>query len=64
MAVLAFYMLMVGLSPSVVRACVMQAFVLAAPLFKRDSDGLTSLGAALLVILLGNPLPPEASACS
>lgn len=44
-----------GLSPSVVRACVMQAFVLAAPLFKRDSDGLTSLGAALLVILLGNP---------
>ena len=55
MAVLAFYMLMVGLSPSVVRACVMQAFVLAAPLFKRDSDGLTSLGAALLVILLGNP---------
>ena len=55
MAVLAFYMLMVGLSPSVVRACVMQAFVLAAPLFKRDSDGLTSLGAALLAILLGNP---------
>lgn len=55
MAVLALYMLMVGLSPSVVRACVMQAFVLAAPLFKRDSDGLTSLGAALLVILLGNP---------
>ena len=55
MAVLAFYMLVVGLSPSVVRACIMQAFVLAAPLFKRDSDGLTSLGAALLVILLANP---------
>ena len=55
MAVLAFYMLVVGLSPSVVRACIMQTFVLAAPLFKRDSDGLTSLGAALLVILLANP---------
>lgn len=52
---LLFYMVMVGLSPSVVRACIMQAFVLAAPLFKRDSDGLTSLGAALLVILLANP---------
>lgn len=54
-AVLLFYMVLVGLSPSVVRACVMQIFLLVAPLFKRNSDSLTSLGAALLVLLLANP---------
>lgn len=53
--VMVFYMGMVGLTPSVVRACIMQLFLLAAPLFRRDSDPLTSLGAALLVILLANP---------
>ena len=53
--VMLFYMCMVGLTPSVVRACIMQVFLLAAPLFRRDSDPLTSLGAALLVILLANP---------
>ncbi len=53
--VLLFYMVMVGLTPSVVRACIMQIFWLIAPLFRRESDGLTSLGAALLVILLCNP---------
>ena len=52
MAVLLFYMVMVGLTPSVVRACIMQIFLLAAPLLRRESDGLTSLSAALLVILL------------
>lgn len=54
-AVLLFYMCMVGLTPSVVRACIMQIFLLTAPLFKRESDPLTSLAAALLVILLVNP---------
>lgn len=53
--VLLFYMTMVGLTPSVVRACIMQSFLLLAPLFKRDSDPITALGAALLVILLANP---------
>ena len=53
--VLVFYMVMVGLSPSVVRACIMQIFLLIAPLFRRGSDPLTSLAAALLVILLANP---------
>lgn len=53
--VLLFYMTMVGLTPSVVRACIMQSFLLLAPLFKRDSDPITALGAALLVILLVNP---------
>ncbi len=53
--VLVFYMCMVGMTPSVVRACVMQGFLLLAPLFRRDGDPLTSLGAALLAILLPNP---------
>lgn len=52
---LLFYMVMVGMSPSVVRACIMQIFLLIAPLFRRGSDLLTSLAAALLVILLYNP---------
>lgn len=53
--VLLVYMMMVGATPSVVRACVMVGFVQAAPLFDRESDTPTSLGAAALVILLGNP---------
>ena len=51
-AVLTVYMLMVGLTPSVVRACIMQFFLLLAPLFLRDADPPTSLASALLVILL------------
>ena len=54
-AALVFYMLLTGLSPSVARACVMQLFLLSAPLFRRGSDPLTSLAAALTVILLVNP---------
>ena len=54
-AVLVFYMLLTGLSPSVARACVMQLFLLSAPLFRRGSDPLTSLAAALTVILLVDP---------
>ncbi len=53
--VLLFYMCMVGLTPSVARACIMQTFLLLAPLFKRDSDGLTAISTALLLILLCNP---------
>ena len=54
-AVLTVYMLMVGLTPSVVRACIMQFFLLLAPLFLRDAAPPTSLASALLVILLWNP---------
>ena len=54
-AVLVFYMFMVGLTPSVVRACIMQFFLLLAPLCLRDADPITSLAAALLLILLVNP---------
>lgn len=55
MVLLAFYALLTGGSPSVVRACVMLSFLLAAPLFRRSSDGPTALTAALLLILLKNP---------
>ena len=55
MASLTFYALMAGLSPSIVRSAIMLSFVLLAPLCRRDSDGPTSLSAALLLILLANP---------
>ena len=53
--VLAFYGVLTGGSPSVVRAGVMLGMLLAAPLFGRDGDGPTSLAAALMLILLKNP---------
>ena len=57
--VLLFYMLMVGMTPSVVRACIMQIFLQLAPLFRRDGDSLTSLSAALLAILLCSPMAAQ-----
>lgn len=53
--VLLFYMLMVGCTPSVVRASIMVGMYLFAPLVGRESDAPTSLGAALFVILLIDP---------
>lgn len=52
---LLFYALVTGASPSVLRACVMLSLLAAAPLFRRESDGPTSLAAALFLILLTNP---------
>lgn len=52
---LAFYVILTGASPSVLRACVMMTFMLIAPVFRRESDGPTSLFAALMLILLVNP---------
>lgn len=43
--VLLFYMLMVGMTPSVVRACIMQIFLQLAPLFRRDARDSAPLGA-------------------
>ena len=54
--VVLLYMLLVGASASVVRACIMMLFVLAGPLLGRESDPLTSLSAALLALLIANPL--------
>lgn len=53
--VILIFMAMVGNTPSVVRAGIMQIFLLAAPLFKRESDPVTSLAAALMMLLLINP---------
>jgi competence protein ComEC len=53
--VIFFFVAFVGFSPSVTRAGLMQLFVLLAPLVRRESDPLTSLSAALLILLLINP---------
>lgn len=52
---LVFYALLTGCGPSVLRACVMLSLLVAAPLFRRESDGPTALTAALMLILLANP---------
>ncbi|MBE6908268.1 MAG: DNA internalization-related competence protein ComEC/Rec2 [Ruminococcaceae bacterium] len=53
--VLLVYALAVGLTPSVVRACIMLILTLLAPLFGRESDPPTSLSFALFLILAVNP---------
>lgn len=52
---LLLYMLTVGATPSVVRACIMVGLSLFAPLLKREGDTPTALAAAALVILLLDP---------
>lgn len=52
---LILFALVAGLRPSVVRAVVMQSFLLLAPVLRREADGPTSLSAALLLLLLQNP---------
>lgn len=54
--VMVLFVFMAGCRASVIRAAVMQSFFLLAPLFERESDGATSLSAALLVLLLENPM--------
>ena len=49
------FVLVTGASPSAVRAAIMQSLLLAASLFRRENDPLTSLSAALAALLLGNP---------
>lgn len=49
------FMAMVGFTPSVVRAGIMQALLLAAPVLRRENDAPTSLSAALLLLLIINP---------
>ena len=49
------YMLMTGAEPSVQRAVIMQLFVIAAPIFYREYDAVTSISAALALILAINP---------
>ena len=44
-----------GMTPSAVRAAFMQTMLLLAPLFNRENDPITSLSAALAVLLIINP---------
>lgn len=44
-----------GANPAMVRACVMQCLILLAPVFQREEDAPTSLGAAALLLILQNP---------
>ena len=52
---LLFYALMAGGTPSAFRAVIMQAAFLAGPVLGREADPPSSLGLALLVLLLQNP---------
>ena len=53
--ILILFMAIVGFTPSVVRAGIMQIFVLMAPVLGREQDTMTSLSAALLLLLVVNP---------
>jgi len=53
--VILFFMAMVGNTPSVVRAGIMQIMLLAAPVFKREADSVTDLAFALAILLAVNP---------
>ena len=53
--ILLLFMAMTGFTPAVTRAGIMQIFLIVAPMLKRERDSITSLFAALLVILIGNP---------
>jgi len=53
--VLIFFMAMTGFTPAVSRAGIMQIFLICAPVFRRDSDSITSLSLALFVLLAVNP---------
>ena len=50
------FALTAGWRASVVRAAVMQTLYLLAPIFRRESDGPTCLGAAALLLLIPNPM--------
>lgn len=52
---LVFYALMAGGTPSAFRAVIMQCALLAAPIARREEDGPSALGLALLVLLVQNP---------
>ena len=56
MALAVFFAAMVGFTPSVTRAAIMQCLLLGAVLLRREYDPPTSLAAAALLILAVNPL--------
>ncbi len=54
--VLFFFAAVVGFSPSVTRACLMNGIMVLASLFDREYDGPTALSFAVLVMLTVNPI--------
>lgn len=54
--VMLVFVLMAGCRASIVRAAVMQSVLLLAPLVEREHDGITGMSAAVLAILLHNPM--------
>lgn len=53
--VMLFFVAMTGAAPSAIRAFIMQSIILLARIAGREEDSLTSLGAAILVLLIINP---------
>lgn len=53
--VLLFYAMMAGGTPSAFRAVIMQTALLAGPVLNRENDPPSSLGLALLILLVQNP---------
>lgn len=53
--VLIFYAVMAGATPSAFRAVIMQTALLAGPVLGRENDAPSSLGLALLILLIQNP---------
>jgi len=56
------YAFVTGLTPSILRACIMISMGMIAPLLGRDNDPPTSISFALLLILLKIRSPSRASA--
>lgn len=54
--VLGFFAMVAGLSPSVIRACIMHGLMMLAMLWEREYDPLTALSFAALTMLLVNPI--------
>ena len=52
---LVVFTFMVGCTPSAIRAALMNSLILVEPAIRREHDSPTSLGAALLVLLIQNP---------
>ncbi|MBR5709083.1 MAG: ComEC/Rec2 family competence protein [Oscillospiraceae bacterium] len=53
--VIVLFMAMVGFTPSVTRAGIMQLLLLLSPFVMREYDSVTSLGISLMIILVVNP---------
>lgn len=53
--VMVFFAAMLGFSPSVTRAVIMNSVLLLAPIIHRENDAPTTLSFALLILLLANP---------